>query len=180
MKRIAVAAAVVAAFAIGLAVGAESTGDAAARRADIMKLMSLAGVDKLGANSVDRMMKAMEEGRPDVPQSLRQEIRASMRPDDLTVQLVAVYDKHLTADDLKAFIAFYESPVGRRMLEVMPLVQAETFATAQRWSLENTQRARDKLVAAGYIKPQPRPATPGGAVAPAAPQAPTPSVESTG
>lgn len=179
MKKVIVAAAVIAAFALGLAAGAESAQDAAAKRADAVKLMSLAEVDKLGANSIDRMIMVMQKALPAVPEQFWQETRASMRPDDLNMQLVAIYEKNLTAEDLKQFIAFYESPLGRRMLEVMPLVQAETFATAQRWSTENSQRARDKLIAAGYLKPPARQPLQRVPVAPAAPAAAAPAVEST-
>ena len=37
----------------------------------------------------------------------------------------AVYARHFTVDELRAMLAFYKSPVGRKALETMPTVMTE-------------------------------------------------------
>ncbi len=44
---------------------------------------------------------------------------------DLVELLVPIYDKHYSLDDINALIAFYQTPTGRKTLEVQPLISTE-------------------------------------------------------
>ena len=47
--------------------------------------------------------------------------------------IVPVYAKHFTNDELDALIAFYQTPVGRKTVSVMPQVTQEAMQIGQRW-----------------------------------------------
>jgi hypothetical protein len=47
-------------------------------------------------------------------------------PDDMTSQLVAIYDKHFTDDEIKSLLQFYGSPLGQKFAAEMPKIAAET------------------------------------------------------
>jgi hypothetical protein len=38
----------------------------------------------------------------------------------VNVEMIKIYDKHFTHDEIKELITFYESPVGKKMLEKTP------------------------------------------------------------
>ena len=42
--------------------------------------------------------------------------------------MVPAYTKHLSHEDIRAIIQFYESPAGKHMIEAMPLITQESFA----------------------------------------------------
>ncbi len=62
--------------------------------------------------------------------------------DDVTGQLVAIYDKHFTEDDIKALLQFYGSPLGQKYAAEMPKISAETQAANRAVS---TRVAKDVL-----------------------------------
>jgi hypothetical protein len=47
--------------------------------------------------------------------------------------LVPIYDKHLTGDDVKGLILFYETPLGQKMITVLPQVMAESQEAGRKW-----------------------------------------------
>jgi hypothetical protein len=49
-------------------------------------------------------------------------------PDDVTSQLLAIYDKHFTDDEIKSLLQFYGSPLGQKFAAEMPKIAAETQA----------------------------------------------------
>jgi hypothetical protein len=51
--------------------------------------------------------------------------------DQVTDQLVAVYDKHFTEDEIKALLQFYGSPLGQKVAAEMPKISRETQAATR-------------------------------------------------
>jgi hypothetical protein len=47
--------------------------------------------------------------------------------------LVPIYATHLTRDEIEQLIRFYESPVGRRLTAVQPMISQESMAAGQTW-----------------------------------------------
>ena len=48
--------------------------------------------------------------------------------DAVSEQLVAIYDKHFTDDEIKGLLQFYNSSVGRKFAAEMPKIAAEAQA----------------------------------------------------
>ena len=63
-------------------------------------------------------------------------------PDEVTGQLVGIYDKHFTDDELKGLMEFYGSPLGRKYAVEMPKITSE-IRDADR--AVGTQVAKDVL-----------------------------------
>lgn len=70
--------------------------------------------------------------------------------------LVPIYDKHFTLDEIEALSDFYASPLGQKLIEVMPLAMGDVAALTERWARELTpvfyrqglQRLRAERIAA--------------------------------
>ena len=54
---------------------------------------------------------------------------------ELNKQLIPIYKKHFTQEDVKAIIAFYESPVGKKLAEQTPLITVESMQASQVWAM---------------------------------------------
>jgi hypothetical protein len=52
-------------------------------------------------------------------------------PNQVTDQLVAIYDKHFTEDEIKALLQFYGSPLGQRVASEMPKISREVQAASR-------------------------------------------------
>lgn len=107
-----------------------------AKEDDIRALLEITGSAKLG----EEMQKTfLEQVRASFAESLPQNERSKRFVDDyidrfqkkfnpqaLTELTIPIYDKHISADDLKGLLAFYRSPLGERTLKALPLVLRES------------------------------------------------------
>jgi hypothetical protein len=62
--------------------------------------------------------------------------------DQVTNQLVTIYDKHFSDDEIKGLLQFYGSPLGQKVAAEMPKINRETQAAIR---LANTKAAKDAL-----------------------------------
>jgi hypothetical protein len=67
---------------------------------------------------------------------------------------VPAYSKYYTHDEIKQLIAFYETPLGRRVVEVTPSITQETMLIGQTWGEKLGQDIVDELIKDGYISNQ--------------------------
>ncbi|MFN7971098.1 MAG: DUF2059 domain-containing protein [Acidobacteriota bacterium] len=149
---------------VGLVVGSGSYALAApppedaaheAKVKDIRRLMEMTGAGQIGIQVMDRMMVNMKQAMPDVPETFWTEFRAGIHPDELVALAVPVYDKYLTHDEIKQLIAFNESPLGKKVTQVMPQIMQECMGAGEQWGRRIAEDAIKKLDAAGY-KPKER------------------------
>ena len=112
-----------------------------AKEADIRELLRVTGMNE----GVEKQMVQMaEQAKPLIEHQLppgprRQEIvetfsrrfLARANSQALIQQVIPIYDRYLTDDDVKAVIRFYKSPVGQHLLKIMPEMMKEA-STAER------------------------------------------------
>src|SRR5262245_46700277 len=87
---------------------------------DIRKLLRLTGV--ASQKTMDQMfdMVGANFSKDPKAQEFWHEYRKEIKLEELLDSMVPIYDKYLTQDDIKGVIAFYESPVGKKFVEVIP------------------------------------------------------------
>lgn len=105
------------------------------KEADIRSLMELLGVHDLIQDSENKGIETIRENlMASVPESGRgQEFVAAFvasyqkkfSADDITNQLVGIYDKHFTDDEIKGLLQFYGSPLGQKYAAEMPAIGSE-------------------------------------------------------
>lgn len=97
--------------------------------------------------------------------------------------LVPIYDKHYSLDDINALIVFYQTPTGRRTLEVQPLISNEVrqsltpiLLTIMKDTQEQIKRDHPELDASKDPRPNFGPLSGGvvGGISTAAPPPPPP------
>src|SRR5579859_6882897 len=67
--------------------------------------------------------------------------------------LADVYAKHFTADEIRGLIAFYETPLGQRVLEEQPKITLESMPIGSGWGRRAGERAVERLRQKGYKVP---------------------------
>jgi len=139
-----------------------------AKIADIRKLISLTGGDKVGEQMIDQMIKSFSAYNPNIPAEFWTEFKKDVDTNKITEMNIPVYDKYLTADEIKETIKFYESAVGKKLIEVLPKVLEETYTAGEQWGYEVGTKLQNKLIEKGYLKTEPQAAPDAAAPAPAA------------
>ena len=59
--------------------------------------------------------------------------------------IIPIYEKHFTHEELKQLIAFYESPIGKKLIKVQPQIMMESMAAGEEWGKKLVQKAMEKL-----------------------------------
>jgi hypothetical protein len=71
--------------------------------------------------------------------------------DQVTEQLVGIYDKHFTDDEIKGLLQFYGSPLGQKVAAEMPKIGRETQAAVRAAS---TKAAKEALAEVKQQNPE--------------------------
>jgi hypothetical protein len=132
-----------------------------AKEADIRSLMELVGARDLvqdGANTA--IEQSREKLLATVPnnekgQAFVNAFAASYQKkfdvDQATDQLVAIYDKHFTDDEIKGLLQFYGSPLGQKVATEMPKIGRETQAAVR---AAGTKAAKESLAEVKQQNPE--------------------------
>ena len=144
MKRIAAFV-----LAIGLACGvglAQETNDAQAGKEDVEKLFATMHIHEQMHNMMEVMSKqsrqmaqeALKKRLPNLTQKDLDRLNEMMDRmqkqwdfDGMIDDMIPVYQRHLTKEDVAAMVAFYETPTGQKMLREQPAMTAEAMQAVQ-------------------------------------------------
>jgi|SRR5579864_1287785 len=131
------------------------------KEADIRSLMELVGTRDMvedGANTAieqsrEKLMATVPNN--DKGQAFVKAFAASYQKkfdaDQVTEQLVGIYDKHFTDDEIKGLLQFYGSPLGQKVAAEIPKINRETQAVVRQVS---GKAAREALAEAKQQNPE--------------------------
>jgi len=141
----------------------------AAKQADIQRLMTITGSANLAgqfaAAGSQQMFQALKAVRPEIPDRAYTVMHGELTtllneriatPGGLLEQLVPVYARHFTHQEIRELLAFYQTPLGRKTIQVLPQVASESMAAGQRWGQslapEMQQRVQTALRREGLLQ----------------------------
>lgn len=159
MKRLALVL-LLSAAACGGARGQAPAGDAAEEKwRDLVRLLELSRGAELGKQIISQSIKELQEGltfltgetRGKIIKIFEEEMLKEFSKEKIFELVLPIYDKHLAAEDVKALIAFYETPVGKKMLDVQPLIMREAYEVGSERGREAGRRAMARIAEAGLL-----------------------------
>lgn len=132
-----------------------------AKEADIRSLMELIGARDLvqdGANTAIEQMREKllatvsnnENGQAFI-NTFAASFQKKFDVDQVTNQLVGIYDKHYTEDEIKGLLQFYGSPLGQKVAAEMPKIGREIQAATR---VASTKAAKEALAEAKQQNPE--------------------------
>ena len=119
----------------------------AAKHADIRQLIGAGGQrlsQQLADTAARTLTTALRARYPTLPERvlpvLARELTAVFEeqahaPGGLVERIVQIYDRHFTHQEIKELLAFNQTPVGRKALEVLPVINTETIAAGHAWGM---------------------------------------------
>lgn len=114
-------------------------------------LIELSGGADIGVMIFENMMMSFRDTFPDVPAEFWDRMVDVVETDDIMDILVPIYRKHFTAEDIAGLIRFYESPLGRKLIERQPDMAQESMSAGETWGERIAQEVVDRMIADGYI-----------------------------
>ena len=136
------------------------------KQADIRQLIGMTGAKlpthlaEATAQSAARMVR---DARPGISERfqvvLRRELTSLFEermdaPGGLVERLTAIYDRNFTHDEVKQLLAFYQTPVGRKSMEVLPVIMNESTSWGHSLAPEIRKRMQAALRKEGMELPK--------------------------
>ncbi len=119
--------------------------DLPATKEDILKMFEVMNSRQQVRQVMEQVMQQMramnreqiKKRRPDITEGElsrldqeSEEIAKNFPVEEMMDDMVPVYQKHLSKTDVKAMIAFYSSPTGKKLLRDMPSLMSEAMQAA--------------------------------------------------
>ncbi|MEH2144632.1 DUF2059 domain-containing protein [Nostoc sp.] len=120
---------------------------------NINKLLEITGAKNLSRQNITQLLINVKSEYPQVPQKFWDTFAAELKIDDMVNELIPIYNKYFTNEEIKQMIAFYQTPLGQKTITVIPQISQESTAIGTRYGRVAAERALKKLEAEGYIRP---------------------------
>jgi len=136
---------------------------------DIQHLLELTGSSKLGPMLASMMstqiLQGVQQQHPEIPPraieivrtTLDEQFKSAFAPDGTFMHdLAAIWAKHFTHDEILGLVTFYETPLGRKVVDNLPAITQEGAQAGMAWAQKTmpdiTKIVQDRLRAEGFIK----------------------------
>lgn len=116
----------------------------------IRKMLELTGSAKLGKQVAQNMIASFKQSYTSVDQAFWDDFEREIKAEDLINLMLPIYDKYYTEEDIDQLIAFYNSPIGKKMTENLPMITQESMVAGQAWGKKIGEKAAERLRARGY------------------------------
>ena len=101
----------------------------------VRKLVTTARLTDQALQVIEQGIASQRATNPRIPAAFWDRFleQARARRGELEEGYVTMYDHSFTPAEIQGMIAFYESPVGKRFMEVQPQLMKEGMALGQQW-----------------------------------------------
>jgi hypothetical protein len=99
----------------------------------------------------DILIPQLSQLMPNVPQKEWDRFREKIDSDSFSKLHIDIYDKHYSHEEIRELIDFYESPIGRKIIEESPAMTEESIAAGQEWGKILGQKIMMDLKKGGYL-----------------------------
>lgn len=114
-----------------------------------LRFMQVTGVATQAGQLAYGLMADVVQRHPQVPAEVWDELHAAMT-EDIVERSIPIYTRNFSEGDLAELVAFYESDLGRKLLERTPVIIQETAAAFQGWSESKLAEMHGELSKRGY------------------------------
>ncbi len=137
------------------------------KRRDIIRLLDMTKAADLSTQIISQFMGELrmslpmlpEEQREKVVKAFEEEMRKEFTREKVIEYFVPIYDKYLTAEEVKGLISFYETPLGQKLVDALPAIMRDAAEAGSLRGREAGFRAMSRITTEGLLSPPaPKPA----------------------
>ncbi|EQA36384.1 PF09832 family protein [Leptospira inadai serovar Lyme str. 10] len=129
------------------------------KKEEIRQLLISSGSEKMGVLVVGQMISRFKQLMPQIPEEFWEDFRKELKSEDMVELIIPIYDKYFTLEEIKGITAFYNSPVGKKLLEKNPQITQESMQVGEMWGKKIAERVLERLKAKGLLSPDAKPQT---------------------
>jgi uncharacterized protein len=121
--------------------------------ARVRELLEVTGAAQTSLMVTDHLLASFKQLMPQVPPEVWTEARLLFDAEEMLALVVPVYQKHLSAEDVEAGIAFWKTEAGRRFKTAQPSILSESMAIGEAWGRKMAKDLLDRLKERGFTPP---------------------------
>lgn len=121
--------------------------------AEIRELIEVSNMTKIADQIIDQIFTVYEKTIPSVPKEFWKQARIEMKADDFVEIIVPIYAKHYTREDIKGLIAFYKTPLGKKVIDKQGLIAQESMAAGMSYGQGISKKIISRILEKGYKLP---------------------------
>jgi hypothetical protein len=118
----------------------------------IQQLMEVTGSARLGMQVLTNITTTYKNIYPDASSDFWDELMKETNPQVLVDLVIPVYDRNFSDDDIVQLTAFYQTPIGKKVVEKMPAIVQESMQIGSAWGKQISEKVMQKIKQKGYIK----------------------------
>jgi hypothetical protein len=123
------------------------------REAAILRLLEVSGQAEMMQQAMVAMIDQMRPALPQLPDEFFTEFKQAALGDEMIDLIVPVMERHYTDEEIAELTRFFESPIGRKLVEKQPVVQQDAMAVGQAWGQRKAVEIVERLQERGVIPP---------------------------
>jgi uncharacterized protein len=122
-------------------------------REALQTMFKVSGSEEIYQTAISQMFTMFKEQYATVKEETWVSLEAEFKNtsiNDLIELLTPTYQKHLTLEEIKGLIEFYETPVGKKYAQKSPLIMQESMQIGQQWGMKIGEEFAKKMKDKGY------------------------------
>ncbi len=114
---------------------AQATPVDTAKAALVRQLLEKVHATELALRALEAGLPAQRASNPRIPAVFwdRFLVQANARRGELADMIAAVYDHQFSTDEIRQLLAFYDTPLGQKLLRTLPSLMQESMKAGQEW-----------------------------------------------
>lgn len=134
---------------------AAQASDDAAKRELATEVLRLTRAGEAIVQMLEQTLPMQRISSPQVPGEFWDSllVRARKDVDSLTRLLAPAFSDAFTLDELRQLVAFYRSPLGKRLVEEQPGIVVRSTEIGQQWGMRIGMEVGEQLMRAGRMRP---------------------------
>ena len=111
----------------------------------------LANMSRMIDLLIPQIMGSLKKENPKIPDAVWDEFTGMCTEEmkrslpELEEPVIAIYDANFSADEVKQLVAFYQSPVGRKIIVQLPQLMQQSVTMGQSWGQQAGARAVERI-----------------------------------
>ena len=132
---------------------AQDKSDDNSYKKQLKTMFEVSGADKTYYAAIEQMFVMFKQQYTEVPNETWSELEKEFSEtsiNDLTDMLTPVYQQHLSPEDIKNIILFYQTPAGKKFAEKTPFIVQESMQIGQQWGEKIGKKFVERMKEKGY------------------------------
>lgn len=102
---------------------------------NIRQLLDLTGAKNISQQIMLQTLDVLKSQYPQVPQKVWDTFLAEVKADEMINEIVPIYNKYFTGEEIKQIIAFYQTPLGKKTISVLPQISRDSAIIGQKYGI---------------------------------------------